>query len=196
MTHILMAFTPFYSKKHNLLFLKCTFFRLTVKLFCDFNANAPIILITNNCSLTTVSTSGFTQSLLSTAFQADKTQVVFQCMSLCYMTQLIHSLWSTCSFIWSPSFMMHSMQHSSSWSPMVLTKSSALLSDNLLFLPFLLTATSREIFSVRIRFSEYTLFLRRKGNLSHNFEKLLMMLLCSPWCMPAACITINQDQHQ
>lgn len=79
----------------------------------------------------------------------------------------------------------------------MLTKSSALLSDNLL-LPFLLIATSHEIFSViytRIRFSEYTLFLRRQSNLSHNFEKLFMILLCSSRCMPPACIPINQDQH-
>lgn len=173
MTHILMAFTPFYSKKHNLLFLKCTFFRLTVKLFCDFNANAPIILITNNCSLTTVSTSGFTQSLLSTAFQADKTQVVFQWMSLCYMTQLIHSLWSTCSFIWSPSFMMHSMQHSSSWSPMVLTKSSALLSDNLLFLPFLLTATSLWNFQCKDKIFRIHFILKKERKSKTKFWEAL-----------------------
>lgn len=105
MTHIVMAFTPSYSTKHNLLFLKCTFFCLTAKLFHEFQwerSHNPLLQgITNNCSLITVSTSDLTQSLLSTDFQADKIQVFFsECH--CYMIEMSHILRSTCSFIQSP----------------------------------------------------------------------------------------------
>lgn len=99
MTHILMAFTPSYSTKHNLLFLKCTFFCLTAKLLHEFqwecSYNPLLQGITNNCSLITVSTSHLTQTSKLTKFRSFSVNVTARWLSC-------SSLWSTCSFIQSP----------------------------------------------------------------------------------------------